>query len=95
MSNYRKIFLLAAFLPMAAFAAPAPDSDWHRCATDADCVVVQGICGKASVTRGYEADAARYYAQEAKRASCQREFWRPKEVVARCRLESCEVIGKQ
>lgn len=80
---------------MAAFAAAPPDADWHRCARDADCVIVEGICGKAAVTRDYVGEATRYYAQEAKRSSCQREFWRPKEVVARCHLEACEVIAKQ
>lgn len=91
----RLLAMLMMAAPMASFAAvKPPDTDWHRCAADADCVLVEGICGKAAVNRGFEGEAIRYYAAQSTTANCRDEFWKPKNVVARCHLESCEVIGK-
>jgi hypothetical protein len=83
-----------AMMPWLAFAADAPvDADWHRCAADADCVLVPGICGQAAVNAGYKVKAAAYYAAQAKeeKKSCGDIFWKPKPKGARCHLESCEL----
>ena len=87
--------MVILLMPTLGLAAKAPDTDWHRCASDADCVLVEGICGKAAVNPAYSPEATKYYAQEKKKAKCADEFWKPKADVAICRLEACQAISSK
>lgn len=83
---------VALMMPLSAFAFDAPDTDWHRCNTDADCVLIEGICGKAAVNPVFVAPATEYYAARRAESKCSSEFWKKSPNVVRCRLQSCEVI---
>lgn len=93
MQKMLRIAALSVLVPAAAFAAdiPPPKTDWHRCATDKECVLVQGICGKAAVNWAWKDEATKYYAQEAAKTNCAAQFWRAEPHGARCRLEACEL----
>jgi hypothetical protein len=90
-------FLIAALTTMMPFCAamaadmPPGAEDWHLCATDADCVVVPGICGESAVNLSVEHEAAAWYRERKKETKCPQIFWKPDTGKARCRLEFCEV----
>ena len=78
--------------PLLAHAAP-PQVDFNRCEQDADCVLVEGICGKAAVNAAYKGLATQYYAEQAKNEkACGDLFWRPEMKTVRCRLQSCQAM---
>lgn len=89
------VALILLTLPMLAHAAALKEGkDWRVCGTDADCVLVEGLCSKTSVNTGYETDAIAYYRQERPNAKCVEKFWETKSVVAQCRLGSCSTAAK-
>lgn len=84
---------VACMLAPLAVMAAGPTTDFHRCATDEDCVLVQGICGKAAVNKLYALEAQRFYeGQGQEKKACGSVFWRPEAKTTRCRLESCEAM---
>ena len=87
---------VAIWLPFAATAAPkyVPKNEWKYCEQDKDCVSIKGTCRPAAVNAVFQADAERYYAQEAKQIKCPQEFWHPPTPVPRCRLNGCELVQK-
>jgi hypothetical protein len=88
--------LLATFWATSAGAAALKEGkDWRNCSRDDQCVMIEGRCGKTAVNRLAKNEAQFYYAQEEKTTKCVERFWKPKEVVSRCRLGSCETIPKQ
>lgn len=89
----RLLLAAVAMAPMVVYAADQPGEDWHFCNSDAECVLVDGICGKAAVNIGFEKVAAKFYAEKAKTAKCNSSFWQPKDAkAARCRYQSCEIV---
>ncbi len=92
----RRLLVVAfALLPVAAFAELHEGNDWRNCASDADCIAIQGKCGLTAVNIGYRNAAADYYKQEAANTKCTEQFWKPKAELPRCRLGQCETIPKQ
>jgi hypothetical protein len=88
-----RIAVLAA-LPLFAASAndmPAGAEDWHLCATDADCVVVPGICGEAAVNLSAKNVAAHWYRQQKAETKCPSMFWKVNSGKTRCRLQRCEI----
>ena len=90
------VFAGALLLPMLASAASHP-TDWLTCETDYDCTVVQGTCGPAVVNVGLKEQAEVFFRKNAKESSCVPRFWQPKPEgsEARCRLQRCELVGKE
>ena len=91
--RYGLLMAAVALAPMLGVQAamPASANNWHVCKTDADCVVVPGICGEAAVNPTYKNEAAAYYKEQARSTKCPNIFWKPQTGKTRCRLEACEI----
>ena len=84
---------LAFGLPLMAQAAESVDKNiWHQCQTDAECVVVDGVCAPTAVNKLYEPEAVKHYKELATLAKCAKQFWAPKAKIARCHLNACETV---
>ena len=92
----RAAFFAALLLPVLATAADDPVARWSACSQDSDCVVVRGICNPAAVHSVFTKQASEYFLERAKTVRCRKEFWKPtmENARARCRVERCEIVGK-
>jgi hypothetical protein len=91
-------FAAVLLLPLAAMAFEQELHEgkfWRNCADDTMCIAIPGKCGLTAVNIASRAAAAAYYKQEAAQAQCVERFWKPKSVMARCRLGQCETIPMQ
>jgi hypothetical protein len=90
------VALLLITLPVVAVAQELQlDNAWRACTTDAQCVLIEGICHPTSVNIASKTIAAAYYKKQAATAKCVDRFWQPKAVMAQCRLGSCSTAAKQ
>lgn len=90
----RLLALVLISVPMLAHAAQKEGADWRNCHDDADCVQIEGTCGKTAVNKAFRSDAETFYRQEKETTKCVEQFWRPKNSVAQCRLNSCSTAAK-
>ncbi len=91
-----RIAMAVALAPLTSMALE-PSADFHRCQADTDCVLVEGICGKAAVNVAYAQEATDYYTRaraDGDAKACKSVFWRPNPNGVRCKLESCEAIAQ-
>ena len=78
--------MVALTLPLAANAAGniTDNPQLRICGTDADCVLIQGVCHETAVNIAFKDEAAAYYREQAKGADCPNRFWEAKEKIAQC-----------
>lgn len=92
----RTLAVMLLVMPLAAAQAKDPVAEFAVCATNADCIVVEGICGPAAVNAIHKNEALAYFRSRKDDAKCVQKFWQPTldQAAARCRIERCEIVGK-
>lgn len=74
-------------------ATAADDRPWENCRQDSDCRVVEGVCAQTAVNPAYLKQAKRFFQTAREHASCQQNFWKPKQLVPRCFQERCQAAA--